>query len=73
MPSTKANEARNILLHYSLPCFSGIVPEENLQHWALLVEAVSLLSKREIRIDSDLSDARVHLQKFCRDFVELYG
>ena len=73
MPSTKANESRNLLFYYSVPCFRGILKEEYFDHWCLLVEAIALLSKKKIRIDSELQRARIYLNKFCVAFSSLYG
>lgn len=69
----KANEWRVWFFHYSIPCCLGIIQSEVLNHWALLVEAISRLSKSEIRINSDIPIARSFLQKFCKNFPKIYG
>ena len=69
----KGNEFRTFLFYYALPCCKGVVPEDKLEHFALLVEAVSLLSKKSISVDCDLVRARNYLKNFCEQFEHLYG
>ena len=69
----KANEFRNFLFYYAVPCCKGVVPENYVNHFALLVEAVSLLSKVKILVVNDIPRARAYLQKFCNEFAGLYG
>ncbi|OWA54917.1 hypothetical protein BV898_19307 [Hypsibius exemplaris] len=69
----KAADYRVWMLLFSLPCCIGIVKEEYLEHWALLVESVVLLSQSEISVSRDMPRAEALLKKFCDGFAGLYG
>lgn len=68
----KASELRTFLLFYSIPCLYGILPEDYLQHFILLVESIYLLLKDSISL-SDLNKATQMLKHFCLKMKELYG
>ena len=68
----KASEYRSFLLYYSLPVLQGILPDENFQHFALLV-----VSMRKLVADSippkDILESEKLLNLFCKRFAQLYG
>lgn len=68
----KANEWRNFILYYFLPCFKGILPLVYLKHWLLLVTSLHLLLRNKITSD-DLQFATKALKKFVSSIPELYG
>lgn len=67
----KASELRAWLLFYSLPCISGKLPPQYVQHWTLLVAAIFLLLQEEIT-ERDLLMAESMLRIFVRDIANLY-
>lgn len=68
----KANELRNWLLFYGLPCLASILPEKYLQHFALLADAIYILLKTEIT-NEEFQHASRNLEKFVIDFEKLYS
>lgn len=68
----KASELRSWLLHYSLPCLTGILPDLVLEHYACLVEGIYLLLQESICI-SDLERADVLLLTFYKNAAVIYG
>ncbi|OQV14209.1 hypothetical protein BV898_11562 [Hypsibius exemplaris] len=69
----KGHDFRNWLLIASLPCCDGIVKNEYLKHWGLLVESIELLSKSEISVAEDLPRAGSLLLRLCAEYPALYG
>lgn len=68
----KAHEWQNWLLYYSLPVLKGILPNKYLYHWALLVEAVSILLGSNIS-QEDIDHALVAVELFVKTVESLYG
>ncbi|XP_043270733.1 uncharacterized protein [Venturia canescens] len=68
----KANEWRNFILYYFIPCFKDILPLAYLKHWLLLVSSLHLLLKKKIT-NNELSLATRALKKFVYLIPELYG
>lgn len=67
----KANELQSWLLHYSLPCLTGILPDTYLKHFSMLSEGIHILLKNTID-DHDLARARYLLDGFYENFSDLY-
>ena len=68
----KANELRSFLLFYGIPSLYGILPDEYLQHYSLLVHAIFLLLQESVS-EEQLQQASQCLQTFCKYFETLYG
>lgn len=68
----KATEFRSFLLFHSVCCLQGILSEEYYLHYMLFVEGIYLLLQSSIS-RSDISRARVLLQKFCAQIDYLYA
>lgn len=68
----KASECRNFLLFYSLPCLSGILSCDYLEHLLLLVQATYLLLKDDMS-SHDIDVAENLLKTFVSRFERLYG
>lgn len=68
----KAHEWYCWLLYYSIPVLKGLLPDQNLFHWSLLVHAMYLLLKETI-LKSEVHQASVMLQKFITLTSTLYG
>lgn len=67
-----ATEFRAWLLHFSVPVLMGILPPPYLQHYSLMVTAMSLLVGEKIS-HKDLSDADKIIDLFCKELGTLYG
>ncbi|XP_077547661.1 uncharacterized protein LOC144159876 [Haemaphysalis longicornis] len=67
----KASEWQHWLLHYSVPCISGILEDEYVEHWGLLVAGVYLLLKDSIT-DSDVEQSSKLLAQFVVRLQFLY-
>lgn len=68
----KANELRNWLLYYGIPCLIDILPIKYLNHFALLSDSIySLLNTQQST--TTVSIASQNLQKFVKDFEYFYG
>lgn len=67
----KATELQAWLLFYSLPCLSGILPHQYLDHLSLLSEAIYLLLGDCIT-EAELCRAEILLKTFYKDFSVLY-
>lgn len=67
----KANELQAWLLHYSLPCLTGILPDTYLQHFSMLSEGIHILLKNTID-DHDFARAQYLLDGFYKNFSDLY-
>lgn len=68
----KASEWKWWLLHYSLPCLSGILPTKYLKHFSLLVQGIYILLKDELS-DSDIVTSSDALSEFVAHTQTLYG
>ncbi|OXU32000.1 hypothetical protein TSAR_013768, partial [Trichomalopsis sarcophagae] len=68
----KANEWKNFVLYYSIPCLKGIMKTKYIKHWHLFVFGLNLLLK-EIISDSDLDLAKAAFEKFVFNVENLYG
>ncbi|XP_044597182.1 uncharacterized protein LOC123273770 [Cotesia glomerata] len=68
----KAHEWIIFLLAYSLPLLKIYFSKTYVDHWALLVDGISILIKRSI-MKSELTYANQCLQKFVQGVQELYG
>lgn len=67
----KATELQTWLLFYCVPCLQGILPDEYLEHIALLSEAAHILL-RDFISQSDLTKAESLLDDFYSRFENLY-
>lgn len=68
----KANELRNWLLYYAMPCLKGTLKEIYLRHFSLLAEAIFIFLTTNIS-EKDFKKASENLKKFVDDFESLYG
>lgn len=68
----KANEWRAWLLFYSIPCLQGVLTEQYLKHFSLLVSSIYILLKDSISED-ELMYAEECLFKFIDKFQPLYS
>ena len=68
----KASECKSFLLYFGIPCLSGILKKEYVDHFSCLVEGISLLMQSVITID-DLERSQVLLDEFVREVERLYG
>lgn len=67
----KGNEHRTWLFYYSMVCLQGILPQRYLLHYALLAEAVYILSQTNITPIA-VERAEQNLIVFVQDFEKLY-
>ena len=65
-----ATEFRAWLLHNSVPVLMEILPPIYLQHYSLLVSALSL---RENITSADLTEADDLIDMYCTELAPLYG
>ncbi|CAD6211447.1 GSCOCG00010988001-RA-CDS [Cotesia congregata] len=68
----KAHEWIFWLLFYSFPTLKSIFSKELLEHWSLLVEAVTILTKTSI-MKSEIYYAKQLLSEFVEGVEMLYG
>lgn len=68
----KASEWRSWLLFFGIPCLRGILPDNCLQHFALLVNTVFTLLQKEITSD-ELRLCGMCIVQFVGEFEILYG
>lgn len=68
----KANEWKNFVLYYSIPCLKGIMKTKYIKHWHLFVFGLYLLLKESIS-DSDVQLAKTAFEKFVLNIQNLYG
>lgn len=68
----KAHKWVIFLLFYSLPVLQRILPKKFVDHWALLVDAVGILTSRSI-VPTDVYYANNCLWQFVRGVKVLYG
>lgn len=71
-PFWKANEFRNWLLYYAVPCLKNSLQEKYLRHFSLLSEAIFLFLKTEIT-PADFTTAAKDLKEFVDQFESCYG
>lgn len=67
----KANEFRNWVLFYSLPCLRNILSKKYYEHYALLVDSLHILLSEEIN-QRDLIKVKQKLKTFVEEFELLY-
>lgn len=67
-----ADQYKNWVMLYSIPCLHDILEEEHLECWRSLVLACRLLCKRAV-LKSDITLADILLLKFCERVESLYG
>lgn len=68
----KASELKNFLLCYSIPMLFGILPEDQFQHFSLLVYSVFILLQERITSE-DLANCRRMLMEFVLNIPVLYS
>jgi hypothetical protein len=68
----KANEFRNFLLYYSIPCLNQILPFKYLKHFSKLTESIFILLKTNIT-QEDFLKAESLIKEFVTEFEFLYG
>ncbi|XP_026828515.1 uncharacterized protein LOC113562671 [Ooceraea biroi] len=71
----KASELKTWLFHYSVPVLEGILRQDYFNHSSnhlLLVVAISMLNSEQIMFPM-INIARDFLNKFVREFEQLYG
>lgn len=68
----KANELRNWILYFAIPCLKGTLKDVYLQHFALLSEAIFTFLKTSIPIN-EFNKASKNLDLFVVQFQKLYG
>lgn len=68
----KASELRSWLLHYSLPCLSGILPAVFLEHFSCLVEGIYILLQEVISVP-ETKRAEQLLNTFYEHAAVIYG
>lgn len=68
----KASELKSWLLFFSLPCLDGIIAQEALDHYCLLVKSAYVLLKSEIS-EAELVQCEKDLCQFVIDYEKYYG
>lgn len=68
----KATEWRMWILHYCIPCLTGVLQLKYLEHFSLFCESVYLLTMCEISMDA-ISQAGDMLEEFVLQVHVLYG
>lgn len=68
----KATELQTWLLYYALPSLKGYLPDIYLEHFACLSEGIHILLRDKIS-QLDLDRAETLLERFYKDFSQLYG
>lgn len=68
----KAQEFKNWLLYFGLPCMYKQLPLRYIKHFALLSNSMYVLLQDEIS-DEEFKSATDNLQKFVLEFENLYG
>lgn len=71
-PYWKANELRNWLLYYAVPCLKDTLKEKYWLHFSLLSEAVFIFLQSEISA-ADFTKASSNLKAFVTQFESYYG
>lgn len=67
-----ANEFRNWLLYYSIPCLENFLPSKYLKHFGLLSHSIFTLLKTRIT-EVELNAIDKNLTQFVRQFQLYYG
>lgn len=73
--SWQGTEARNFLLYYMVPCLTGVVrdnAQEYIDHFALLSQAVFLLSRQTVSPE-DVNEAERCIDTYVERFQEYFG
>ena len=68
----KASELRSFLLYYGVPILHGLLPQNLLQHYILLVHATFILLKDGSTVE-ELQHADHCLLNFVEFFIQFYG
>lgn len=68
----KANEFRNWVLYFSLPCLRNILDKKHYEHYALLPQSLHILLSKDIA-RRDIAIVRQNLSRFVDEFEILYG
>jgi hypothetical protein len=68
----KANEWRNWLLFYGIPCLNEILNRRYLRHFALFSSSIFIFLRDDISIEQ-FNLASSNLTKFVNEFFDLYG
>lgn len=69
----KASEWKNFLLYYSIVCLISVnMPKKYIDHWFLLVYAMSIYLKEKIT-DNEFEKAKSAIRKFVLTMRETYG
>ncbi|XP_011875886.1 PREDICTED: uncharacterized protein LOC105566468 [Vollenhovia emeryi] len=68
----KASEIKSWVLYYSLPCLGGIIKDEALEHYSLLVKSFYTLLKTKIS-QRELVECERDLLKFTGLYEIMYG
>ena len=68
----KASECQAWLLCYGVPCLTGYLPDDYLQHFAMFSEAIRLFLGEDIS-EADLLRAELLCNQFYERFAILYG
>ena len=67
-----ADQLKNWVNLYSIPCLHGVLPREHIQNWRRFVLACRILCQRAISVEQiTLADAL--LLEFCKGVEQLYG
>ena len=67
-----ADQYKNWVILYSIPCLYGLLGDEHVECWRLFVLSCRLLCKRPITV-SDVTLADLLLVQFCQRVEQLYG
>lgn len=67
----KANEFRNWVLFFSLPCLKNILEKKYYEHFALLPQSLHILLSKDIA-RSEIASVQQKLSKFVEEFEKLY-
>lgn len=68
----KANEWRNWVLFYSLPCLKSVLPPKYFNHFALFVTCIFFFLKDSIT-HHELDEYNELMQQFVQEYETLYG
>lgn len=67
----KASELRSFLLYWGIPVLSGVLRNEYMVHYVLLVQALNILLKTNIS-KTEIDVAERLLLRFCQQLDQLY-
>ncbi|XP_036143289.1 uncharacterized protein LOC118645713 isoform X1 [Monomorium pharaonis] len=68
----KANDWKNFILYYSLPCLSNLMKQEYIKHWFLFIYGLSIFLKTTIT-EEEFQLAETALHSFVKNTEMLYG